>query len=217
MDDQPGLALGMRLGARVVAPVHLAGDTAGASRALRGLTREFDALHAPDRPWSELISAHLAVGDAASARSVYDRWPEEVPEDARGEGYPSDRREANLRILLGEGDAAGSAREAEALRRENRCSICVREPLARAYVETGRAAEAIELLQEEQRAVDDAVWHPTDRMRATLLLGPLFEEVGDTTAALEQYQTILDLWGGGDPELQPAVRRAQARIAALGA
>ncbi|MGD8321780.1 MAG: tetratricopeptide repeat protein [Gemmatimonadota bacterium] len=215
MDGQPGVALGMRLGARVSAPVRLAGDTAGARRALRGLTREFEAVEAPDRPWLEFISAHLAVGDAASARSVYDRWPEEVPEEARGEGYPRDRREANIAILLGEGDAAGSAREAEALRRENRCSICVREPLARAYVEMGRTAEAIALLQEEQQGSNDPVWHPTDRMRATLLLGPLFEEVGDTAAALEQYQMIVDPWGDADSELQPAVRRARARIAGL--
>jgi predicted lipid-binding transport protein (Tim44 family) len=88
--------------------------------------------------------------------------------------------------------------------------------LAEAYAESGRTEEAIELLLEEQAAFDQSAVHPLNRMAATRELGPLFEGVGDTQAALEQYRMIVDAWGDGDPELQRAVQNARERIAALG-
>ena len=43
-------------------------------------------------------------------------------------------------------------------------------------------------------------------------LGELYEAKGNTTKAIENYQKFIDLWKDADPELQPAVRAAKARL-----
>jgi tetratricopeptide (TPR) repeat protein len=216
LDERASLALERRLWSQVVLTASVAGDTAGASAALRGFLQQFEALDGFDKPWSTLVDAHLAVGNVNEARAVYEEWADAVPEAARPEGYADDRRMSSAALLLGEGDFAAAAREVEGLRRELRCSVCGRMVLAEAYGESGRTEEAIELLLEEQAAFDQSSVHPLNRMAATRELGPLFEGEGDTQAALEQYRMIVDAWGDGDPELQRAVQYARERIAALG-
>jgi hypothetical protein len=123
---------------------------------------------------------------------------------------------SNAALLLSEGDFAAAAREMEGLRRESRCPVCGRIALAAAYTELGRTEEAIELLLEEQASFADPPTYPLTRIAATRELARLFESVGDTVAALAQYEVIVDAWGEGDPELRPAVRHASERIAGLG-
>jgi tetratricopeptide (TPR) repeat protein len=216
LDERASTALGRRIWAQVVLRASVIGDTAGASAALRGFARDFDGLDDLTKSWGTLIDAYLAVGQAGAARAAYERWPGEVPEGARPEGYGEDRRTSLTSILLGEGDFAAAAREMEGLRREIRCPVCGRMVLGEAYAGLGRNEEAIELLLEEQGSFTNSTTHPLDRIQATRKLAPLFERVGNTEAALEQYRLIVEAWGDGDPELQPFVRNARERIAALG-
>jgi tetratricopeptide (TPR) repeat protein len=46
-------------------------------------------------------------------------------------------------------------------------------------------------------------------------LGELYETKGNTPKAIESYQKFIDLWKDADPELQPAVRAAKARLEEL--
>ncbi|HSG06968.1 MAG TPA: tetratricopeptide repeat protein [Longimicrobiales bacterium] len=216
LDERASVALGRRLWARVTLTASIIGDTLGASQALRGFAREFEELDDVTKPWNTLIEAHLAVGQVREARDAFERWPGEVPEGARPEGYAEERRTSSAALLLSEGDFAAAAREMEGLRRESRCPVCGRMALAAAYAELGRTAEAIELLLEEQASFAEPSTYPLTRLAATRRLAPLFESVGDTAAALDQYRLVVDAWGDGDPELQQAVRHARERIAALG-
>jgi DNA-binding SARP family transcriptional activator len=43
-------------------------------------------------------------------------------------------------------------------------------------------------------------------------LGQLYDERGDQEDALRNYARFVELWGEADPELQPRVRAAQARL-----
>ena len=46
-------------------------------------------------------------------------------------------------------------------------------------------------------------------------LGELYETKGNTAKAIENYQKFVDLWKDADPELQPAVKQARARLEEL--
>ncbi len=50
---------------------------------------------------------------------------------------------------------------------------------------------------------------------ALLRLGELYEHAGDTKRATEYYGRFVDLWKNADPELQPRVSEARARIEQL--
>ena len=46
-------------------------------------------------------------------------------------------------------------------------------------------------------------------------LGELYDAKGNTAKAIEHYEKFVDLWKDADPELQPKVREAKARLDAL--
>jgi hypothetical protein len=46
-------------------------------------------------------------------------------------------------------------------------------------------------------------------------LGELWENKGDKAKAAEYYAKFIDLWKNADPELQPKVADAKARLAKL--
>jgi tetratricopeptide (TPR) repeat protein len=48
-------------------------------------------------------------------------------------------------------------------------------------------------------------------------LGELYDAKGDRQRAIEHYAKFVELWKNADPELQPKVAQAQARLAQLGA
>ena len=47
-------------------------------------------------------------------------------------------------------------------------------------------------------------------------LGELYEEQGDRTKAASYFAKFVELWKDADPELQPKVREARARLVRLG-
>jgi tetratricopeptide (TPR) repeat protein len=56
-----------------------------------------------------------------------------------------------------------------------------------------------------------------DRAATFQRLGELYEARGDRPKAIEYYLKLTDLWKNADPELQPIVKDAHARIARLSA
>ncbi|MGH7630063.1 MAG: tetratricopeptide repeat protein [Gemmatimonadales bacterium] len=59
------------------------------------------------------------------------------------------------------------------------------------------------------------IFEPIHRPEAYRALGRLYEESGDRQQALDFYGRFVDLWKNADPDLQPRVRAARERIAAL--
>jgi DNA-binding SARP family transcriptional activator len=52
----------------------------------------------------------------------------------------------------------------------------------------------------------------TSSARSLERLGQLYDEQGDRTKAVEYYARFAELWKDADPELQPRVQAAQARL-----
>jgi hypothetical protein len=46
-------------------------------------------------------------------------------------------------------------------------------------------------------------------------LGQLYESMGKTDKAVENYRAFIELWKNADPELQPRVADARKRLARL--
>jgi tetratricopeptide (TPR) repeat protein len=106
------------------------------------------------------------------------------------------------------------------------CRICVYAPLGRAFDRAGVADSAIAFYEQYLQSPyfmrgslqrvgalggGDAFWAPAVVRR----LGQLYEARGDRVRAADQYARFVALWNEADPEFQPLVSAARARLAQL--
>jgi tetratricopeptide (TPR) repeat protein len=139
-------------------------------------------------------------------------------------------QEAELHNALGEiWLAAGRPQEALAEFRlgdvsydgapSDECAPCLPFNLARAYDAAGKADSAIMMFE---RYLATPYWGKPfpdmDPLRVPAIrerLGQLYESVGNTEKAIENYRAFIDLWKNADPELQPRLNDARQRLARL--
>ncbi len=99
------------------------------------------------------------------------------------------------------------------------CTPCVKPHLARAFYLAGMSDSAIVYYRSYvDNPSHPLIWtflEPAHRPEAYQALGRLYEEKGDRQQALDFYGRFVDLWKNADPDLQPRVRAARERIAAL--
>lgn len=83
---------------------------------------------------------------------------------------------------------------------------------AEALHEAGRVAEA---LRTYDTFDEGPVWDLAYRAPAHLRRAWIHDRLGHPTAALDHYRRVLELWEDPDPELEPLVELARARVRAL--
>jgi tetratricopeptide (TPR) repeat protein len=97
------------------------------------------------------------------------------------------------------------------------CTNCGLFEIAAAFVKLGQADSAryyYEQLLSHKGPY--AVYNDATQQAATYQrLGELYEQAGDRKKAIDYYLKLADLWKNADPELQPVVKDAHARIARL--
>jgi tetratricopeptide (TPR) repeat protein len=96
------------------------------------------------------------------------------------------------------------------------CVLCILPDLARAYDLAGNADSAIAVFSRYvnghgRDGDSDAFFLAGSHRR----LGELHDARGDREQAVSHYSRFVDLWKDADPELQPLVRQARERMAAL--
>jgi tetratricopeptide (TPR) repeat protein len=178
-----------------------------------------------DRPYFFAAWTLARAGNTEKARGMIARYRSEMTDT-------SIRRvqEADLHGVLGEiALADGKPRDAlvEFRRSDvgydgapaNECAPCLAFDLARAYDAAGKPDSAA-LSFEQYLATPywDKMSVEMDPMRVPAIrerLGQLYESMGKTDKAVEQYRAFIDLWKNADPELQPRVADARKRLAAL--
>jgi tetratricopeptide (TPR) repeat protein len=178
-----------------------------------------------DRPYL-FASAMLArVGKPEKARAMLTRYRTEMTDTSIARLHASDVHSAQGEIAL----ASGKPREAlDEFRRGDigfdgapvdECAPCLSFDLARAYDAAGRPDSAAMMFERylatpfafKPDAELDAMRLPAIRER----LGQLYEQMGDTVKAIDNYRAFIELWKNADPELQPRVTDAKRRLARL--
>ena len=179
-----------------------------------------------DRPYLEAATALALAGRAEKARGMIARYHAEMTDTSIIRAQNAVLQATQAEIAL----AAGNPREALAEFRladvgydgapANECAPCLSFNLGRAYDAAGKADSATMMFERYlatpywRKPVDfdlDPVRVPAIRER----LGQLYEGLGRTDKAVENYRAFIDLWKNADPELQPRVADARRRLAKL--
>ena len=159
----------------------------------------------PDRARAVLAEYDAAVRDTTMRRQEEPKYRVVLAELALSEKRPLDAiREFRLSDRLPDGPV-------------DVCAACFLARLARAFDAAGMTDSAI-VTYERYVALPSASTAPDDYALAPahLRLGELYDARSDSRKAIPHYRRFIELWKNADPELQPKVARARARLSALG-
>jgi tetratricopeptide (TPR) repeat protein len=120
-------------------------------------------------------------------------------------------------IAMNEGRYAEAIPALQAARVANQCALCYLPEISEAFGKLGQQDSARFYYEKFiangslYRVFVDAPYKANVYQR----LGELAEQRGDKKAAVEYYEKLIDLWKNADPELQPIVKDARARVTRL--
>ena len=168
-----------------------------------------------DRPYPQLAITYALAGQPDEAQRLMSEYAHTVPLGVQ-KGDP-DRLIAAGEISAARGRFAEAVSAFQASREENMCATCGAFELAQAYTKLGHADSALAHYEQYLatggtfRVMADASYLAASYQR----LGELYEAKGDRKQAVDNYEKLVALWKNADPELQPIVKDAHARIARL--
>jgi tetratricopeptide (TPR) repeat protein len=185
-----------------------------AVRRLDAALRRFPLHDLPplDRPYAMLAGAYALAGESGRARELLADWETTGVrgEDARW------LRAARAAVAVAEGRGDDAVADARAFGTRYFCRSCTAALLALGHDAAGRSDSALAQWEAYATSPQRFVWWDSPQLaRAYQRLGELYEARGSADQAVEWYGRFVDLWSGADPELQPVVRDARARIQRL--
>ena len=201
------------------------GDAARGIAALDAAVRAVPVATVPDSRNGDLFwlaAGYARAGAPAKAREVMSRYESRMDTVDRRE-YAVNIARLHGMIALAEGkidtavaDFRRGDNEADGLP-THRCVICTPLLLGLAFDRGGRSDSARTYFTRYVEATAMGRWEIDKTALGPVLfrLGELDESAGDAAHAAEYYGRFVDLWAHADPELQPRVAEARARIAQL--
>jgi len=162
---------------------------------------------------------NLAMGgDREGVARVVAGLERSVPPDLQGleDRLDMERIATMVRAANGERDGVVDALEANIAEFgcvSPRCYTAERAWTEERAGDVGRAIELHEAVR--QRGYNFPELNGPYRLRSTLRLGPLYEEIGDTAKAIEAYQRLVEQWADADARGRRLLDHARARLAAL--
>ena len=173
---------------------------------------QFEQTPVLDRPWIRFAFLSAKAGDSDRAREMVARRDSEVSPRY----LEIERRyehELMAWIALAEGDHELALREMRQ-QPKDACPRCRALGFARLHDRAGQPDSAIRRYREFVETPSnfnlglDALHLASTHER----LGQLYDERGDTESAALHYAQFVDLWEYADPDLQPRVESARARL-----
>ncbi|HSR41555.1 MAG TPA: tetratricopeptide repeat protein [Longimicrobiales bacterium] len=167
------------------------------------------------RDWPFILGVTALAGDASALEAGMERALEFAPPSVSEDRIEGVRAEMYGRLALGREEWDEAVARFEEARRLLDCGRCFLAEIGIAHAEAGRGDEAIEAMEEwlEPGAFDfdRAAWDPVVLEH----LGVLYEERGDTAAALDAWRRLARRWEDADPRFRPRVEAALQRWEAL--
>jgi eukaryotic-like serine/threonine-protein kinase len=179
-----------------------------------------------DRPYLEAAYTLSRIGSADKARAMLARFRAEVTDTALRR-----QQEPLVHAVLGEialadgkpEDAISEYRKADVASDgapADECAACLFLSLGQAF-DAARKSDSAAMYFERYLAT--ATWFrgedfELDPLRLPVIrerLGQLYESMGNTDKAVENYRAFIELWKNADPDLQPRVADARKRLARL--
>ena len=191
------------------------GDTAEAVATVgKAIARiEADTAALDDPPWWRIGNLFFDAGDAQRGRVYLDSAWQRSPEPIRR--WRASGRSADLRYQT----ARAEETPEEALQYLRAlppawCAPCRHREEAELFDAAGRADSALVYYHLYlDTPFNFRFWEDARSLARTHeRLGQLYDEGGDLERAALHYARFVELWADADPELQPRVREAQARL-----
>jgi tetratricopeptide (TPR) repeat protein len=189
-------------------------DTVRARERLAAFMRAdgFEELDPLSRPYGDVLGFMAGTGSRGAVEELIEEFEAEVAEE-----YRQDLEDAYLgwegALLAREGryeEAIATLKQ-----RENRnCTLCRYDPVAQVYDLAGVPDSAIAYYEGyvNAPATFRLFWDSSSLGPALERLAVLYDEAGDLENAALYYARFVELWSDADPELQPRVESAQARL-----
>jgi tetratricopeptide (TPR) repeat protein len=192
------------------------GDTAAAIATLDAIL-ESERLAEKDplnRPYLWLATWYARAGDRQKSDVLHEQWESETPPEYRsGLGVRNSLRARKTYLLMAAGEYESALELVRQLEPEN-CGLCGTLEPARIFDALGMLDSATVYYEKylETPDVAHAAWDNENRGPVLERLGQLYDEAGDPEVAAVYFARFVELWANADPELQPRVQAAQARL-----
>jgi len=210
----------------VVGPVVKGPSTADVARLDSVIARvPFRELPMVDRPYLFSAYALARLGSPEKARAMIARYRTEMTDTSIRRVQEPQLHDALAEIALADGkprDALDEFRRGDVAfdgAPSDECAPCLSFNLARAYDLAGKADSAAMMFE---RYLSTPYWYKPipwlDPVRVPAIrerLGQLYEAMGNTEKAVENYRAFIEIWKSADSELQPRVADARRRLARL--
>jgi tetratricopeptide (TPR) repeat protein/tRNA A-37 threonylcarbamoyl transferase component Bud32 len=175
------------------------------------------ALPPLQRPYALLSILYAFAGRPDKARVVLNEMDAAFTDPTQRRFLESTRVSMLYAIQLAEGHGPEAATTLRSGPRDQQCEICEYAYAGYAYDRAGMQDSTLMYYQKYL----DTPWIGRQFQDAQFLagvhkrLGELYEARGDRERAVSHYQEFVQLWKNADAELQPKVKAARERIAAL--
>jgi tetratricopeptide (TPR) repeat protein len=192
------------------------GDTARAIATLDAILKAepLEAMEPLNRPYLWFANWYARAGDRETSEALLAEYESAIPVMYRGGRGVKNSYLANEASLL-----RSEGKHAEALtllrqREPDDCGLCGFIAPAQIFEALGQADSAIVYYEGylETSDIAHAAWDNENRGPTLERLGQLYDEAGDSEKAAVYYARLVALWADADPELQPRVQAAQARL-----